>query len=346
MSQPSATQSAIVDYVAYLRSFPRFSAQAYLQLERIQLLLKYLGSPEKKLKGFQVAGTNGKGSTTAIIANVLQTAGYRTGAFFSPHLVSYTERIQINGRPIAERALVRLLHRLKPAVIRVEKELADRPTWFEVLTAAAALWFAEQKVAWSVFEVGLGGRLDATTALHLKYKVITDIGKDHVHILGRTIPTIAGEKAGIIQPGSIVVTSNAGPALQVIKKRCQQEGAELLPASRVTSSSTSLNGTSFRIHSKRRNRASHLINLRLIGEKQSINAGLAFDITRAALRLPVTTIITGLERATLPARCQILRRQPLTILDGAHNPRAIMELIKTIKKLQVTSYKLQITSYR
>lgn len=332
MSLSKSEQLAIVQYIEYLKSFPRFGAKEYLKLERVRLLLKYLGQPQRKLKGFQVAGTNGKGSTTAMIASILRSGGHRTGAFFSPHLVSYTERIQINGRPIAERDMARLLKRIRPAVAKVEAALKDRPTWFEVLTAAAALWFAENKVARVVFEVGLGGRLDSTTALGLKYKVITDIGRDHTHTLGRTIRSIASEKAGIIQPRSVVVTSNTGIKYQVIQKRCRQAGARLLPASRVRLNNVSLKGTGFNLTNQATNQ---LINLSLVGLKQPVNAGLAFDITRHALRLPSQTIIRGLETASLPGRFQILRHRPLTILDGAHNPAAMKGLIKTIKKLQV-----------
>ncbi|MFA6198121.1 MAG: folylpolyglutamate synthase/dihydrofolate synthase family protein [Patescibacteria group bacterium] len=337
MSPSKSEQSAIDQYIEYLRSFPRFGAKEYLKLERVRLLLKYLGQPQRKLKGFQVAGTNGKGSTTAMIASILRAGGHRTGAFFSPHLVSYTERIQINGQPIAERDMARILKRIQPAVAKVEAELKDRPTWFEVLTAAAALWFAENKVAWVVFEVGLGGRLDSTTALGLKYKVITDIDLDHTHTLGRTIRVIAGEKAGIIQPGSVVVTSNTGTAYKVIQKRCRQVGARLLLTSRVRLNSVSLKGICFNLINQSTNQP---ISLSLVGLKQPANACLAFDITRRALRLPIRTTIQGLEQTNLPARFQILRRRPLTILDGAHNPAAMKELIKTLTRLHITNNKL------
>lgn len=330
--------SSVEHYIQYLQSFPRFGAREYLGLARIEALLAELGHPERRLKGWQIAGTNGKGSTTAMVESVLCHAGYRVGSFYSPHLVSYTERLRVDGKAISQREFIRLIRRIRPAVLRVEERLGDRPTWFEVITAAAALWFAERRVEWCVFEVGLGGRLDATTALPLRYKIITSIGKDHTQILGSTIRQIAAEKAACVQKGSLVVTGATGEALKVIKRRCRRVGARLLPSSQVTLDHMELDKTSYRLT---RQNQTWVATLRLVGGRQPENAGLAFDSVSAALKLPPELILAGLSRATEAARFQIVSRRPVVILDGAHNPQATRELVNTMQRIRDTKPELR-----
>ncbi len=315
------------NYVNYLRSFPRHSPREYLELSRIKKLLALMGHPEKKLKGIQVAGTNGKGTTVALAASVLKEAGYKVGAFYSPHLVSYTERFRINGRPISQKKFADIINRLKPLVKKTEQAIDDQPTWFEVLTAASVLYFTREKVDWVVYEVGLGGRLDATTALGLKYKIITDIGYDHTQILGKTIKEIAKEKAAIIGKRDIVATSNNGPAYRIISRQCRRYQAELLPTVKFKMKEISLSGTKFDINDAAE-RIPAVINF--VGAKQAENAGLVYSLIKKILVVDRQTIIKGLKRARLEGRFQIVSRRPLTVADGAHNPQAVGELLKTL----------------
>jgi len=182
--------------LAYLSSLGRFGIK--LGLERTRALLSELGNPEALFQGVLVAGTNGKGSVCAMLAAVLQEAGYQVGFMPKPHLVSYTERIQVNQRPIAEDDFAALLTSLQPPIDRVAAEHGP-PTEFEILTAAALYYFARAGIDLLVCEVGLGGRLDSTNVLDLGVEVITNIALDHTQYLGSTLEAIAGEKAGILE---------------------------------------------------------------------------------------------------------------------------------------------------
>ena len=185
---------AYIDGVSWLGSRPG--------LERVTALLEKLGDPQKALKTIHVAGTNGKGSCAAMSASVLKTAGYKTGLFTSPYLFRFNERMQINGKPIADETLAALVERIRPLADAME----DHPTEFELMTASALLWYQRERCDIVVLEVGLGGRLDATNVIESpEAAVIMNIGLDHTAILGGTVEQIAAEKAGIIKPGCEVV---------------------------------------------------------------------------------------------------------------------------------------------
>jgi len=192
----------------YLSSLGRFGIK--LGLDRTRALLAALGDPQELFQGVLVAGTNGKGSVCAMLASVLQEAGYRVGFMPKPHLVSYTERIQVNQRPIAEADFAALLTDLQPTIERVAAD-HGAPTEFEILTAAALYYFARAGIDLLVCEVGLGGRLDSTNVLDLGVEVVTNIALDHTQYLGSTLEAIAAEKAGILKPDSIAITG-AQPA--------------------------------------------------------------------------------------------------------------------------------------
>ncbi len=317
-------------YVDYLRVFPRFSPREYLKLDRIQKMLALMGHPEKKLKGIQIAGTNGKGSTVALAATALQEAGYKTGAFYSPHLVSYTERFKINGRPISQRRMVKLVMSLKPIVEKTEKAIGDQPTWFEVLTAAGVKYFVSEKVDWAVFEVGLGGRFDATTALGLRYKIITDISQDHTHILGRTVSTIAKEKAGIIQPGNLVITSNTRIAFKQIQRRCQQTKSKLIESPTIKVNSLDIHQTKFTIFDQGKKIDAQTS---LIGGVQAKNAGLVYKLLTQELKIPSARVLKAFRKTKLEGRFQILSQKPLIIIDGAHNVAALGSLLGAVNEI-------------
>ena len=203
-------------------------------LRRIERLLKRLGDPQYAARAVHVAGTKGKGSTSAMIAAILRQAGYRVGLYTSPHLLSFTERIRVNGRPIAETDWARLVEVVQPHV-EAENALGDlgELTTFEILTAMAFLHFREVRADYQVVEVGLGGRLDATNVVRPEVCVITSISYDHTDVLGDTLAKIAGEKAGIIKPGATVVSApQAAEAMEVIERVCREKGAPLLKVGR------------------------------------------------------------------------------------------------------------------
>src|SRR5438874_297929 len=209
----------------YLTSLGRFGIK--LGLERTEALLHALGDPHELFQGVHVAGTNGKGSVCAMLASVLQVAGYRVGLMPKPHLISYTERIQIDQRPIAEDDFASLLTEVQPVIDKVAAELGP-PTEFEILTSAALYYFARAGIDLLVCEVGLGGRLDSTNVLDLGVEVITNIALDHTQHLGSTLEAIAGEKAGILKPDSVAITAAQPPALAIIESAARQRQIPLL----------------------------------------------------------------------------------------------------------------------
>ncbi|NCB17900.1 MAG: hypothetical protein EOM65_17220 [Synergistales bacterium] len=195
-------------------------------LENTLELLHRVGDPHLAFPSIHVAGTNGKGSTCAMLDSVLRAAGLRTGLYTSPHLVDFTERIRVDGKEIGRHEVEDLAEELRPHILQMQEE-GKRLTFFEVTTVMAFLYFQRSGVDMVVAETGMGGRLDSTNVLLPELSVITPIGLEHSHFLGRTIEEIAFEKAGVIKPGRPVVTSNAGEALGVIQRRAEELGSEL-----------------------------------------------------------------------------------------------------------------------
>jgi dihydrofolate synthase/folylpolyglutamate synthase len=285
------------DTIAYLSSIRMFGQQ--LGLERMQALLDHLGHPERSLRFIHIAGTNGKGSVAAMCHSVLAEAGYRCGLYTSPHLVSVCERFQINQQPIAEEQLAGLVKRLQPFV--------GSMTYFEVLTAIALQYFHEQKTDVVVWETGLGGRLDATNVVTPLVSVITNIGFDHMQYLGTTIPAIAAEKCGIIKPGVPVVTAATGEALEVIRQHAP-DAIIVRPES-----------CDYEIP--------------LLGSHQTINRAVAVAALRASgLAVSEAALRTGLAKTKWPGRFQIVSRDPVVVLDGAHNADGAGTLAATLRE--------------
>lgn len=302
-----------------------------LGLERMTCLMKLLGDPQKKLKFVHVAGTNGKGSLTALVSSVLTAAGYKTGVYTSPHLVSYCERMVVDGAEIPERELFALAEEVKPLVEQME----DKPTEFELLTGMALLYFAQQGCDIVLLEVGLGGRLDATNVIDApEAAVIMNIGLDHTGILGDTLEKIAGEKAGIIKEGCAVVAYPGQPEVEAVYRRvCAERHAALRKAdlSRLTFVREDLFGQTFHWGDL------HDLTIGLLGEHQRRNAAVALE-TIEVLRekgwsISDEAIRTGLEAARWPARLEVLCREPLFILDGAHNGQCAQALADSLKSL-------------
>ena len=224
------TETSYNQALDYLYSFVDYSlkhsselAKADFNLDRMFALMESLGNPQKKYPIIHVAGTKGKGSVSALCASALQAAGYTVGLYTSPHLLDYVERIQINGEPISHEQLVELVEEIKPHVAKIEKL-----TTFEITTALAFMAFAKYEVNAAVFEVGLGGRLDATNIVTPKVSVITSLSYDHMAVLGNTLALIAGEKAGIIKQGVPVVSSpQKDEALEVLERVAKEKNCRV-----------------------------------------------------------------------------------------------------------------------
>lgn len=305
------------------------------RLSRVEELLTQLGDPHRAYPSVHIAGTKGKGSTTAMIEAVLRAAGYRTGMYTSPHLHTFRERIQLDGAPISEEEVIRQMERLIPV-------LASRPevTVFEIMTALAMRAFADAAVDWGVFEVGMGGRLDATNVLLPEVAVITSISLDHVKVLGDTLAAIAGEKAGIIKAGRPVVSAPQRPeALAVIERVAAERGAPLTLVGRDWQwRYEGSEGARQRLSLWRGGRGSdpdyaHL-EIPLLGAHQlenAANAVAAIEVLRErGFEIPKEAVRQGLAQVRWPGRLEVLDRDPLVVLDGAHNVYSIQRLLEAL----------------
>jgi dihydrofolate synthase/folylpolyglutamate synthase len=291
------------DAIQFLSGIQVFGQQ--LGLETMSALLERLGNPHNGLRFLHIAGTNGKGSVAAMSQAALTAAGYRTGLYTSPHLVSFCERIQINSQLIPETEVAALVEEIKPLLVTTPRH----PTLFEVVTAMALLHFQRRGADVVVWETGLGGRLDATNVVTPLVSVITNIGFDHTQYLGDTLAKIAAEKAGIIKPGIPVVTAAEGEPLEVIRRVCAERHSLL------TVVTGGVNRTP------------------LLGSHQAVNCAVAEAGLRASgLKITDEQMQTGLARTRWPGRFEIVRQQPLTVLDGAHNPQGAEALAATLRE--------------
>jgi dihydrofolate synthase / folylpolyglutamate synthase len=302
-------------------------------LERMRALLAVLKHPEKVLQVVQVAGTNGKGSTTRMVSSILREASRfeaswgPVGEFTSPHLLRFNERIQVDGLEISEAAIERLVQNLRIVHAQVPA------TFFELITALALLHFRDCNAHWAVLEVGLGGRLDSTTAVQAIASVITGISLDHTGILGDTLEKIAFEKAGIIQPGVPVVTGASGVALEVIRARADELEASLWVLDKdilIREQTVNRDG----IHLEIETPLGHIsARSSLRGKHQVRNAALAMTVTQR-LGVPVLAIQSGLENAKWPGRLELIPGEPNILLDAAHNPEGAQALVDFVKMLE------------
>ena len=318
------------------------ASQIKLGLETTQALLRAMAVDPLRLPCLHVAGTNGKGSVSAMLESALRAAGLRTGLYTSPHLIRFNERIRISGAPIPDEDLSRLLDEAERADHAQAAEPGGRPgTFFELTTAVALKWFLEQDVQMAVLETGLGGRLDSTNVVTPLASVLTEIGLEHTAYLGDTLAKVAAEKAGIIKPGRPVVTGRQRPeAMQVIAEKAAALGSPLLRADErvsVRRVSQDLDGQVLSIETGAG--AWPQLRLPLLGDFQLANCALAvtaLEWLRDDLRLPLSpeAIRTGLEKARWPGRCQVVLRDPVFLVDVAHNPDAAQALAAFLKKFR------------
>jgi dihydrofolate synthase / folylpolyglutamate synthase len=328
-----------VDYVLSFADYERLSRSAVVfDLRRIEALLKRIGNPHLTAKSVHVAGTKGKGSTSAMVASVLTASGYRTGLYTSPHLHTIRERIKVDGRLISEGELAALVEGLKPDIEHINRFGAlGELTTFEILTALAFVYFNERAVDFQVLETGLGGRLDATNVVKPEVCVVTSISLDHTEVLGETIAQIAAEKAGIIKLGSKVVCApQKAEATTVIEKVCRDRGASLIKIGEaITWRKTKINESGQSFHLKG-TRDEYDLTIPLLGEHQLENAAAAvaaLEIARdQAPGISAKSIATGLSQVYWPGRLQVLQRSPLFIVDGAHNADSASRLREALKQ--------------
>lgn len=304
-------------------------------LTRIEALLKLLGNPEKELSMLHIAGTNGKGSTVAFTRGILEQLGLTVATFTSPFIETFGERMAINGHPIPDEKLIKYVEQLKPLVEEMDKDarLAGI-TEFEIITALAFRYFADEHVDVALIEVGLGGLLDSTNVIQPVATAITTIGMDHMDILGDTLEKIAAQKAGIIKPYTPLVTGKiADEALAVIAETAQTNQAKHYQY-----------GIDYQVEILENERFNykddeiHLLNLEksLLGLHQIDNAALAVKLTmvyahKVGLSLSEEAIRVGLRRTFWPARMEEVSQAPLTLLDGAHNVHAMQRLLENLK---------------
>lgn len=309
-------------------------------LERTYKLLELLGNPHKKGKFIHIAGTNGKGSTTAMLVELLRERGYKVGMYTSPFLEEFEERIQINGVNIPKSILAELITRIKVAVDKVIEEGYNHPTEFEIITCLMLLYFAEENVDYGVIEVGLGGRLDSTNVITPILSIITSISFDHMNLLGNTLAEIAKEKAGIIKDGvPVVIYPQEEEALKSIKEKCLETKSKLT----VTDLSMgkffdvvdedniyqlvdiNLDGENFEV------------KLPLLGEHQINNLLVALEAykeicLREGIDFSKEDIKEALRKVKWIGRLEVMNKKPLVVIDGAHNIQGISKLKTNVEK--------------
>jgi folylpolyglutamate synthase/dihydrofolate synthase len=316
--------------LSYISKHGRFGMK--LGTERTRAILDRIGGPDRGLSGALIAGTNGKGSTGACLTSILEAAGQKVGFMPKPHLISYTERIELNGRPISEAEFVETLEALMPAFDAVAADVGQA-TEFEMLTAMA-LAYLGPRIDRLVCEVGLGGRLDATNALDLGVAVITNVDLDHQKYLGDTIEKIAHEKAAIIKPGDRVVTGCEGVALSIVEEHALAVGVPVWVLGRdihVESTSRGWSGHELRVTGPGFEHTD--LKLPLVGDYQPANAALAVAAAHLLDKVTDDEVREGLGSTRWPGRLQVTATQPRVILDGGHNPAAMVKAGATLRRL-------------
>lgn len=306
----------------YIFSFSSLGAKP--SLERIENLLAFLKQPQASFKSVHIAGTNGKGSTATYISSVLTEAGYRTGLFTSPHIVTFRERIKVDGKMISELDVVRLTEKLIPFI----SKMREKPTAFDIITAIAFEYFSEKKCDFAVLECGLGGKFDSTNTVIPEVGVLCSISLDHLGVLGSTVEEITREKCGIIKAGVPIVSypfeetkdvfnPQRKESRDIIEATALKMGSRLIVADpkRITSSSSSLDGTNITVDGL-------ALHSPLAGEHQKANmltAYTALNVLSEKYDIPSDAIVSGFSKAQISARFEKVNDNPTVIVDGGHN---------------------------
>jgi len=316
-----------------------YNRQTY-NTDRVSLLLEMLDNPQNNFASVHIAGTKGKGSTSAMVESIMRAGGWRTGLFTSPHLHSLREYFRVNGEPLGEEDVAEGIEKIKPFIEKVEGI-----TLFEILTALAFFLFSEQNTDIAIIEALMGGRLDATNVINPIVTAITSISYDHTEMLGNTLSSIAGEKAGIIKPGIPVITAPQKPeALGVIEDRARSIGAPFISISEnweLNRQNINLQGQSFDLREIGNGRKTSFrikdLNIPLLGEHQLINANLAiaivYELSSRGFTVSEESIRDGLKGVVWPGRLEILSHKPYLIVDGAHNSASVKYLTESLVSL-------------
>jgi dihydrofolate synthase/folylpolyglutamate synthase len=307
-------------------------------LRRVEELLVWLGNPHLGSGSVHIAGTNGKGSTAAMIASTLTTAGYRTGLYSSPHLNTIRERFRVDGALITEEEFASVVRRLKPKIERMNQAANyGELTTFELLTALAFIYFKMKKVDLQVLEVGMGGKYDATNVVLPEVSIITSISLDHMEVLGNSLSQIAKEKAGIIKNGgTVVISPQCNEVVSVIKMVCREKNAKLIIVGIDTTWQDSGFDGDKQLLTVKGRLDSYDLAIMLAGKYQLENTATAVAalevLSEKGYGISRENIVEGLGRVCWAGRLQILSRRPYLVVDGAHNPDAARRLKESLKE--------------
>ncbi|ACZ61196.1 bifunctional folylpolyglutamate synthase/dihydrofolate synthase [Dehalococcoides mccartyi] len=313
-------------------------AAANYDLRRVVELLMRLRNPHMGIPAVHLAGTKGKGSTAALIASVMSVAGYRTGLYTSPHLLDFRERIRLDGKMISKAHLVRLMASISPLVEEMnDHAYLGKITSFEVMTALAFEFFHRQQATFQVIETGLGGRLDATNVITPNLSVLTPISLDHTEVLGDSLAKISAEKAGIIKHFVPVVSAAQRPeAMAVIRERCLKTGSKLIEVTdgyKAELLGYTAQGQSLKLSGRQ---AEYRLCLPLLGHYQRQNALTALAslevLIEGGFKISPEDICEGFRRTKWPGRFEVIKGNPLLVLDGAHNQEAVAELLLSLEE--------------
>ena len=322
----------------YEKALPALTREGNYDLRRMNELMYQLGNPHHGRTTVHIAGTKGKGSTASMVAGVLTAAGFDTGLFTSPHLFSWQERIALNGKKITQKDFSGLVEVLKPYVCDLNRqEHYGELTTFEVLTAMAFAYFNIKNAEFQVLEVGMGGRLDSTNVANGDICIITSISLDHTRILGDTVGKIAVEKAGIIKPGSTVISApQPSEAAGVIASRCREVKAKLVLTGNDYSWKRTGGDYSGQDISLKTPQRQYKLRLPLLGDYQMENAACAVAaieaLQSAGFKIKYRQVVDGMAGINWPARMQVLGTDPLLVIDGAHNVYSLGTMSKSVKK--------------
>lgn len=347
-SKPFNSYKQAKDFLLQTIDYEKLTQYKYntsgFDLKRMVEMMSFVGNPHKKRRCVHITGTKGKGSTSIIIASILKELGLKTGLFTSPHLIYLEERMKVNDRMISQKMFVELINRLKPYIDRIMvKTPALMPTFFEIVTAIAFLYFERKKVDISVLEVGMGGRLDSTNIILPEISVITPVGYDHTARLGHTLDRIAYEKAGIIKEGVPVISSVQEPeALSVISKTCKEKNARLYLVGKdilinniKATKRNGIYGTGCEIQTWK-NKYKNIF-LPLVGRHQVENCATAIGSLEVlsengVIKTDNEMVINALAKVKCPARIEVISKSPLIILDTAHTVSSMKILRESIKE--------------
>lgn len=318
------------DFLNWLSTQNKFSMK--LNLKRIKRACELLGNPQYDYPTIHIAGTNGKGSTINYLSKMLESAGFKVGIYISPYIISFNERIQVNHKYISDEDLVKYANFIYPIVKQVENELQDELTEFEIITLIAFVYFKDQNLDYAIFEVGLGGRFDATNVLNPLACGITNISFDHMGVLGNSLEKIAYEKIGIAKKGVTVFTNEEKQeVLKVINDYCQEVKAKLIQCDKkeIMNEEFTEGGMNFSYKDNK-------LSIPMLGFHQIRNAHLALNLFEYLMRLRKTPINIeyiekGLKSAKWRGRLEIISKKPLVLVDGSHNIDGVKTLVQTMK---------------